>query len=55
MPQSQYIRAIELAAPFNNLVEAISQEPQWLLETLKDVESQDAFTAELMALQRGIF
>jgi hypothetical protein len=35
------------------LVEAISQDPEWLLETLAPVEAsgQDEFTARLMALQ----
>jgi hypothetical protein len=49
----QYARALELAAPFNKLVEAISQEPEWLLETLASVEAsgQDEFTSRLMALQ----
>jgi len=39
-PQSQFMRAIELAVPFNNLVEACARSPEWLLETLATVEDQ---------------
>ncbi len=53
-PSQQYARAIELAAPFNSLVESISRQPQWLLDTLAPVEAKDSFTAQLMALLREV-
>lgn len=52
--KQQYIRAIELAAPFNTLVEKISQQPDWLLKTLATVEGEDEFTGRLMSLLRQV-
>ena len=53
-PQGQYIRAVEIAAAFNTLVESVSQQPVWLLDTLKAVEKQDEFTARLTSLLREV-
>jgi|AntAceMinimDraft_5_1070358.scaffolds.fasta_scaffold114505_1 hypothetical protein len=39
-PQSQFMRAVELAVPFNNLVDACAKSPEWLLDTLASVEGQ---------------
>jgi hypothetical protein len=36
------------------MVEAQSQQPQWLLDTLASVEAEDPFTARLMALMREV-
>lgn len=53
-PSSKYIRAVQLAAPFNQLVEAVASQPAWLLDTLQSVEATDTFTARLMALMREV-
>lgn len=53
-PVQQFTRAVELAAPFNSLVDAVAAQPQWLLGTLASVEAEDAFTARLMALLREV-
>jgi len=53
-PQQQYIRAVQLAPVFNTLVENISQQPEWLLETLAPVEGHDKFTSQLLDLMRDV-
>ena len=47
-PQQQYIRAVQLAPVFNNLVEAIAQDPEWLQATLGAVVAHDKFTGQLL-------
>ena len=35
-------------------MQAVAQDPEWLLSTLASVEEQDEFTARVMALQREV-
>ena len=36
-PSLQFIRAVQLAAPFNSLVDRIASDPDWIVETLESV------------------
>ena len=46
--------AVSLASLFNQLVDVISQDSEWLLTTLKSTAVHDDFTGKLMDIYRGV-
>lgn len=49
-PRRMYEQAIELAQPFNQLVDSIARDTQWLVQTLRHTATSDPFTGRLLDL-----
>ena len=54
-PKSQFEHAQKLATPFNELVDCISRDGQFLKDTLKDVRDVDEYTGKLLDLYEEIY
>ena len=54
-PHEQFAQAISLSGPFNELVDRISRNGQFLKDTLKDVRDVDLYTGKLLELYEEIY
>ena len=54
-PHEQFAHAISLSGPFNELVDRISRNGQFLKDTLKDVRDVDLYTGKLLELYEEIY
>ena len=54
-PHEQFAHAISLSGPFNELVDRISRDGQFLKDTLKDVRDVDLYTGKLLELYEEIY
>jgi glutathione synthase len=53
-PRAQFEKAISLAQLFNILVEQISRDPKWLIETLEPTAVTDAFIHHLICIYKEV-
>lgn len=49
-PRRMYEQAVELAQPFNLLVDSIARDTEWLIQTLRHTATSDPFTGRLLDL-----